>query len=56
MAARTSSMVAEAVTRANARLPDYARIRRWAVVPDPFTFANGMLTANGRRICRNQTR
>jgi len=33
---------------ANAELPDYARVRRWARVPEPFTFANGLVTANGR--------
>lgn len=37
-----------AVARANARLPDYAQLRRWAVVTTPFTLANGLLTANGR--------
>jgi len=37
-----------AVARANGRLPDYARIRRWALAREPFTFANGSLTANGR--------
>ena len=36
-----------AVARANAALPDYARIRRWMAVP-PFTPANGLATANGR--------
>jgi hypothetical protein len=29
-------------------LPDYARVRRWARAPQPFTFADGTLTANGR--------
>jgi len=37
-----------AVARANRRLPDYARVRRWALADEPFTFANGLLTANGR--------
>jgi long-subunit acyl-CoA synthetase (AMP-forming) len=35
------------IARANAELPDYARIQRWLVVP-PFTPANGLATANGR--------
>jgi long-subunit acyl-CoA synthetase (AMP-forming) len=43
-----SEQIAAAVARANARLPDYAQLRRWAVVDTPFTFANGLLTANGR--------
>jgi len=37
-----------AVARANRRLPDYARVRRWALADEPFSFANGLLTANGR--------
>jgi len=42
-----AATLAQAVARANADLPDYARIQRWSVVP-PFTPANGMATANGR--------
>lgn len=34
--------------RVNAQLPDYARIRRRIVAEEPFTEANGCLTANGR--------
>jgi long-chain acyl-CoA synthetase len=37
-----------AVARANRRLPDYARVRRWALAAEPFSLANGLLTANGR--------
>jgi long-subunit acyl-CoA synthetase (AMP-forming) len=40
--------IAAAVARANLRLPDYARVRAWMPAADPFTFANGALTANGR--------
>jgi len=40
--------IAAAVARANHRLPDYARVRAWAPASEPFTFANGSLTANGR--------
>ena len=32
----------------NSRLPDYAQVRSWAALPAPLTFANGLLTANGR--------
>ena len=38
---------AAAVTRCNARLPDYARIGRWHRI-GPLTAADGFLTANGR--------
>lgn len=37
-----------AVARANARLPEYARIARWARFPEAPTFAAGLMTANGR--------
>ena len=42
------SLIDAAVARANSRLPDYARVRRWALAAEPFTFTNGSLTANGR--------
>jgi long-chain acyl-CoA synthetase len=37
-----------AIEAANARLPDYARVRRWLRTPEPFSFENGLLTSNGR--------
>lgn len=40
--------VTGAVASANAALPDYAQVRRHAVVAEPFTAANGLLTTNGR--------
>lgn len=46
-AAATTNELAEAIARANERLPDYALVRHWAVVP-PFTVTDGQLTANGR--------
>ena len=36
------------IADANARLPDYARVRRWARSPELFCFENGLLTSNGR--------
>jgi long-subunit acyl-CoA synthetase (AMP-forming) len=39
--------LAAAVAAANATLPDYARIGRWAKAA-PFTLANGQATGNGR--------
>ena len=44
----TPARIEAAVDRANRRLPDYARVRSWAVPAEPFTVANGSLTANGR--------
>jgi long-chain acyl-CoA synthetase len=40
--------VAAAIHAANAALPDYAQVRRWARSSHPFSFADGTLTANGR--------
>jgi len=42
------SLIDRAIARSNSRLPDYARVRRWALFPKPPTFADGLLTANGR--------
>jgi long-subunit acyl-CoA synthetase (AMP-forming) len=43
-----AAAVDAAIDAANASLPDYARVRRWAWAPAPFTAADGSLTANGR--------
>jgi long-subunit acyl-CoA synthetase (AMP-forming) len=43
-----AAVIERVIAEANATLPDYARIRRWARVPEPFSYANGMLTSNGR--------
>ena len=40
--------VEAAIAAANALLPNYAQVRRWARAPGPFTPADGTLTANGR--------
>lgn len=44
----TDTQIDRAVTKANERLPAYAQVRRWALLPEPLSFANGLLTANGR--------
>jgi long-subunit acyl-CoA synthetase (AMP-forming) len=40
--------IAQAVERANGRLPDYARVRHVVRMPETPTLSNGLLTANGR--------
>ena len=40
--------VLRAVTEANQRLPDYARVGRFEVLDNPFTPTNGQLTGTGR--------
>jgi long-subunit acyl-CoA synthetase (AMP-forming) len=40
--------VAAAVREANARLPDYAQVRRWIVADAPFSLENGQWTGTGR--------
>ncbi len=47
-AGSTPARIEAAVARANRRLPDYAQVRAWVLPAEPFTFANGALTANGR--------
>jgi long-chain acyl-CoA synthetase len=40
--------LAAGVASANARLPDYARVRRWLPADEAFLPTNGLTTANGR--------
>ena len=40
--------LADAVARANSRLPDYARVRQWALFPEAPSPGNELTTANGR--------
>jgi long-subunit acyl-CoA synthetase (AMP-forming) len=40
--------LAAAVAQVNEALPDYARVRHWTRLDQPFTPGNGLLTANGR--------
>ena len=40
--------LAAAVAQANEALPDYAQVHHWTRLDQPFTAANGLLTANGR--------
>lgn len=47
-AAVTASAIANAVERANAALPDYARVADWIVADEPFSPANGLATATGK--------
>ncbi|KAA5841750.1 long-chain fatty acid--CoA ligase [Pseudomonas chlororaphis] len=44
----TDDELAAAVAEANEALPDYAQVHHWSRLDQPFTFANGLLTANGR--------
>jgi long-subunit acyl-CoA synthetase (AMP-forming) len=44
--------IEQAIESVNRSLPDYARIRRWILAPEPFVCSNGMATANGR-LCRD---
>lgn len=44
----TQAAIAGAVQRANRALPDYARIAGWIIADEPFSPANGLLTATGK--------
>ena len=43
-----AATIDRAIAAANARLPDYAQVRRWIRATEPFTLENGLLTSNGR--------
>jgi long-subunit acyl-CoA synthetase (AMP-forming) len=43
-----ASVIADSIATANMRLPEYARVRRWARVPARFAPENGLMTGNGR--------
>ena len=45
---RARAAVQEGIDAANETLPDYAQVHQWTRLPQPFTAANGLLTANGR--------
>ncbi|QHD07033.1 AMP-binding protein [Pseudomonas sp. R76] len=44
----TDAQLAATVAMANSTLPDYAQVHRWTRLDEPFSAANGLLTANGR--------
>lgn len=44
----TDADIEHGIAAANGRLPEYARVRRWARSPESFSFQNGLLTSNGR--------
>jgi len=44
----TDEEITAAVAQANENLPDYAQVHQWTRLEQPFTPANGLLTANGR--------
>jgi long-subunit acyl-CoA synthetase (AMP-forming) len=43
-----ATLIERAVAASNMKLPGYAQVRRWLRAPEPFSFANGLLTSNGR--------
>jgi long-subunit acyl-CoA synthetase (AMP-forming) len=49
MPGATPAQVADAITRANSNLPDYAQIKRW-LTSQVFTLGNELATGNGRPI------
>lgn len=44
----TMADLVAAIDTANRCLPDYARVRRWALLPQPLRLVDGTMTANGR--------
>ncbi len=46
-AVRDSSVLMQAISAANSRLPDYGRINAWVIADEPFLPTNGLSSANG---------
>ncbi|HXH64037.1 MAG TPA: AMP-binding protein [Mariprofundaceae bacterium] len=46
--AADAGAIASSVAEANARLPDYAQVRRWIIADSPFSLDNGQWTGTGR--------
>lgn len=44
----TAQHIEQAISASRERLPNYAQVHRWARLPRPLSFADGLLTANGR--------
>ncbi|HEY8941872.1 MAG TPA: AMP-binding protein [Cellvibrio sp.] len=44
----TAKQIGQDITRTNQQLPDYAKIKKFIVTPEPFTSRNQLLTDNGR--------
>lgn len=44
----TQQHIERVISSTMQRLPSYAQVRRWARLPRPLSFADGLLTANGR--------
>ena len=47
-ASADASLIDRSIATANMRLPEYARVRRWAWAPAKFTAEEGLVTGNGR--------
>jgi long-subunit acyl-CoA synthetase (AMP-forming) len=46
--AASDPAIQQSIDRCNARLPDYARIRRWQRLAQPLAASRDLLTENGR--------
>jgi long-subunit acyl-CoA synthetase (AMP-forming) len=46
--AQSERAIADAVCRANSKLPDYAQVSDWIIASEPFTVANQLMTATGK--------
>lgn len=44
----TKALIEKTIAQVNTQLPDYARISQFVVASEPFSFQNGLATANGR--------
>ena len=48
--AMPEEIIKDSIIKANRSLPDYAQVKRWAVLPQPMSFSAGTMTSNGRPV------
>ena len=51
--ATNDSLIQAWIDSVNQQLPNYARIEQWAKLEQPMTFANNLMTSNGRPVRKN---
>ena len=48
--AMPEEIIKDSIIKANRSLPNYAQVKRWAVLPQPMSFSAGTMTSNGRPV------
>lgn len=48
--AMSEESISDSIIKANRSLPDYAQVKKWAVLPQLMSFSKGTMTSNGRPV------